>query len=291
MNFDYKLIRLQNGEYTVHSTVYKETFHHSIGPVKEAETLYLQQLWLRERIKTATCEFVIWDVGMGAVANPIVILKATENDHCKIRIFSFDKTSRALKFALLHTDKLTYLKGYEIYLTQLIETGETTFTNGRQSVHWKYLECDFPSLIYNCISGNIHNPPDTPDAILFDAYSPAKNPEMWELRLFSSIYKLLNPNHPCSLATYSRSTMLRVTLLLAGFYVGVGSATGEKEETTIASNTIELIEHPLDRRWLLRARRSTSAEPLYAPIYRQTKISRETFEKLLQHPQFSTCTW
>ena len=80
--------------------------------------------------------------------------------------------------------------------------------------------------------------------------------------------------------------MLRVTLLLAGFHVGVGHATGEKEETTIAANTPTLITEPLDRRWLQRAHRSTSAEPLWEPVYRQASLSPASWEKLQQHPQF-----
>ena len=81
--------------------------------------------------------------------------------------------------------------------------------------------------------------------------------------------------------------MLRVTLLLAGFFVGLGHATGEKEQTTIAANSPDLIAEPLDRRWLQRAQRSTSAEPLWEPLYRQARLSSATWEKLQQHPQFS----
>jgi hypothetical protein len=80
---------------------------------------------------------------------------------------------------------------------------------------------------------------------------------------------------------------LRVTLLLAGFFVGVGHATGEKEETTIAANNLDLIEEPLERAWLQRARRSTSAEPLWEGVYRQAKLATSTFERLLAHPQFN----
>ena len=87
--------------------------------------------------------------------------------------------------------------------------------------------------------------------------------------------------------TYSRSTMLRVTLLLAGFYVGIGHATGEKEETTIAANSLHLIAKPLDRHWLKRARNSTSAEPLWEPIYRQARLADDTWEKLQKHGQFA----
>jgi tRNA U34 5-methylaminomethyl-2-thiouridine-forming methyltransferase MnmC len=125
-----------------------------------------------------------------------------------------------------------------------------------------------------------------PHAIMFDAFSPAKNPAMWTQPLFANLFRLLAPDRPCSLPTYSRSTLLRVTMLLAGFYVGVGHATGEKEETTIAANTAGLIEEPLDGRWLERAHRSSSAEPMWEPVYRQAPLAPATWEKLQQHPQF-----
>ena len=48
---------------------------------------------------------------------------------------------------------------------------------------------------------------------------------MWSQPLFAELYRLLDPARPCALATYSRSTMLRVALLLAGFFVGTGDAT------------------------------------------------------------------
>lgn len=81
--------------------------------------------------------------------------------------------------------------------------------------------------------------------------------------------------------------MLRVTLLLAGFWVGIGHATGEKEETTIAANSPGLIEEPLTRAWLFRIRKSTSAEPPREPVYRQAPLSEASWEALMKHPQFA----
>ena len=141
---------------------------------------------------------------------------------------------------------------------------------------------DFPTLLTQPAARKLAKP----HAIMFDAFSPATNPAMWTQPLFANLFRLLAPDRPCALPTYSRSTMLRVTLLLAGFYVGVGHATGEKEETTIAANTPDLIAEPLDRRWLQRAHRSTSAEPMWEPVYRQAPLSPATWEKLQQHPQF-----
>ena len=110
---------------------------------------------------------------------------------------------------------------------------------------------------------------------------------MWTLPLFTNLFQLLDPQRPCALPTYSRSTILRVTLLLAGFFVGVGHATGLKEETTIAANTLDLIADPLNARWLDRALRSHSAEPLREPVYSRKPLSPATAEKLRRHPQFS----
>ena len=126
----------------------------------------------------------------------------------------------------------------------------------------------------------------TPHAIMYDAYSPKRNPDMWTLPLFERLFRCLDPKRPCALPTYSRSTILRVTLLLAGFYVGVGHPTGEKEETTIAANTPALLEEPLDRKWMDRALRSHSAEPLWNPRWQVSPLSLASRDRLQRHPQF-----
>jgi hypothetical protein len=106
--------------------------------------------------------------------------------------------------------------------------------------------------------------------------------------LFARLHERLDPARPCALPTYSRSTMLRVTMLRAGFFVGAGHATGEKEETTIASNARELVAEPLGARWLERARHSTSAEPMHEPVYRQEPLRPGTWQALRSHPQFQS---
>jgi hypothetical protein len=62
--------------------------------------------------------------------------------------------------------------------------------------------------------------------------------------------------------------------------------TGLKEETTVAANTRSLLDDPLDSKWLERARRSGSAEPLHEAVYRQSPLSAASWEKLQLHPQF-----
>jgi len=174
------------------------------------------------------------------------------------------------------------LVGYENYVAELLSSRQISFARGLRQINWQVHVADFPTLLAQPAAKHFPKP----HAVMFDAFSPARNPAMWTEPLFARLFKLLDPARPCALPTYSRSTLFRVTLLLAGFFVGVGHATGEKEETTIAANMLELIAEPLDRKWLERARRSTSAEPLWEPVYRQARLSGETWEKLRQHPQF-----
>lgn len=301
------MVRLANGTFSVHSIAERETFHPVIGPVAEAEALYVNQLKLRGRLTNHSGEFVIWDVGLGAAANVLTALRATKEIPSRLRIVSFDHTIAPLEFAARHAEQLGYFSGYESAVKELVENGKADFANGKQTVRWEFHHGDFPtwlsrrrgdeSLIKKVPTGEIlgekSEPPHVgcyevpaPHAILFDAFSPAKNPAMWTLPLFSNLFRALDPQRPCAMPTYSRATMLRVTLLRAGFFVGVGHATGEKEETTIAANTLDLLDEPLGRNWLERVRKSKSAEPMSQPVYEQKPIAQASWEKLVAHPQF-----
>jgi tRNA U34 5-methylaminomethyl-2-thiouridine-forming methyltransferase MnmC len=279
---DYRLVRLSNGTHSLQSVAYGETCHPAVGPVIEAQTLYVRQLRLTERLAQHQGEFVVWDVGLGGGANALTVLRAAETAACSLRLVSFDQTLAALKFALTHAHALGYFTAYEKPVDTLLRNGEVALAGSSCRVHWTLRVGDFPALL---------NQPEScswpkPHAILFDPFSPAKNPAMWTAPLFARLFQLLDPCRPCALATYSRSTVLRVALLLAGFHVGAGRDIGRKEETTVAANVLDLIETPLDGRWLRRARESDSAEPLWEPIYRKAKLAEKTWNQLRECRQF-----
>jgi tRNA U34 5-methylaminomethyl-2-thiouridine-forming methyltransferase MnmC len=282
----YRIVKLPNGAHSVHSLAHHETFHPVVGPVAEAEALYVQQLRIRERFDQSAKageEFVVWDVGLGAAANVITLFRALSESHGNLRVLSFDNTPDPLAFALANSSTLGYLQGFEEPAQRLLDQSRTEFCHGDATIKWEFHLADFPALIRSPEAKAFPKP----HAIMFDAFSPARNPTMWSQPVFADIFKLLDPQRPCSLPTYSRSTLLRTTLLLAGFYVGVGHPTGQKEETTIAANCLGLLAEPLDQRWLLRAKRSHSAEPLWEPVYRQAPLQPETWERLQAHPQFA----
>jgi hypothetical protein len=298
----YSLVRLANGACSIHSAEAGETFHPVAGPVAEAEALYVQQLQLPRRMAACAPEFVLWDVGLGAAGNSVTALRSTAHLVSPVRILSFDRTTEPLEFALKHADQLNYLHGYEDVLHRLLRDrvvrcvqtvdsmqpchSDCSIPLSGRLVTWELHIGDFPQLLENA-SHSLRSGErrfTAPHAIFYDAFSPRRNPEMWTLPLLEAV--AVHAVEPCSLATFSRSTITRTSLLLAGFYVGKGVALAGKEETTIASTEPSLLESPLAREWLDRARRSHSAEPLQSPVYQQNPLSSDTWERLNAHPQF-----
>ncbi len=279
---DYELVRVASGAWSVRSRRDGETFHPVVGPVHEAEALYVRQLDLAARARATPGEFVLWDVGLGAAANVLTALRALADVPVRVRVESFDHTLAPLAFARAEHESLGYFGGYCDAVDTLLDRREAAWNNGRSEVVWRVRVGDFPAWLQSPAAMAV----PAPHAVLWDAYSPARNPAMWTLPVFRRMRELVPEGQRCALATYSRSTLLRVTLLLAGFRVGAGTATGEKEETTVAATDPAWVPAPLGAEWLGRARRSTSAEPLLEPVYRQAPPSPATLAALECHPQF-----
>jgi queuine tRNA-ribosyltransferase len=283
----YELVRLPGGACSIRSHTSAETFHPVVGAAEEARILYADQLHLARRAAETTGEFVVWDIGLGGAANACAALHALRDTSCRVRLISLDRTSEALRFALQHAAALGYFGELTDPANLLLANGETYFRFGQADVVWTFLPGEIPELLAKPPGSQPRLNPFPPHAILFDPCSIIRNPEMWTLSLFENLFLQLDPARPCSLSTYSRSTMIRVTLLLAGFHVGQGDPTGLKEETTVAANDPALLARPLPLKWLTRVRLSGAAEPMIAPVYRQTALTADHWIRLLAHPQFN----
>jgi tRNA U34 5-methylaminomethyl-2-thiouridine-forming methyltransferase MnmC len=276
MPSEFEIVTLKTGIKSLRSIERGETFHPVTGPRGEATLLHVEQ----QRIVARSAElsrFVIWDVGLGAAANALTAIEALQDSPAEIEIHSFDRTLSALSFALEHSDDLDYVRGYETALKDLAQGLEVRIA---PRIRWKLHLGDFRDKLREGVA-------PTPHSIFYDPYSPSENPDMWNLEHFKNLRQSLSADAPCILSNYTRSTAVRVSLLLSGFCVGVGCSIGEKAETTLASNEPSLIEHPLDRAWLERVKRSRNSAPLRSEAYGQGPISSEDFEALLLAPQFA----
>ncbi|MEP6669800.1 MAG: MnmC family methyltransferase [Chthoniobacter sp.] len=274
----FEIVTVQSGARSLRSRNHGETFHPVVGPMIEAVALHVRQQRLVERAAAEEGTFVIWDVGLGAAANAIAAIEALAQQATTgldVEIHSFDVTDGALRFALSHAADLGYLVPHVATIETLLAVGESAETN----IRWKFHPGDFRETMFAA---------PAPHAVLYDPYSPQSNPDMWTLDHFTQMRTCLSPEVTCLLTNYTRSTAVRVTLLLAGFFVGHGHATGEKDQTTIASNDLAMLEEPLDAAWLKRVHRSTNAAPLRSTSAGIAPISPEDWARLSSHPQFAS---
>ena len=275
---NFELVQLKNGVMSLRALQPRETFHPGVGPAEEAEILHVNQHRLLERAM-ASESFILWDVGLGAAANAIAALRALESmlrPKHGVRVLSFDKTLSPLQFALENAEALKYPIGFETHIRKLLDKGSVEVS---------------PGLIWELDLGDFSRAQglgrEAPDSIFYDPYSPVSNPEMWTLPNFTRLYQQLDPEKLCLVSTYTRSTQIRVSLLLAGFSVGIGCLVHEKDETTICSNRLEALERPLDRVWLeKRVSVSHNAAPLRANSYQVAPIGEADYEALKKLPQF-----
>jgi len=275
---DYELVALKSGQRSVRSRTHGETMHVGTGPRTEALELHVRQQRLVERIAKHRNNrpFVLWDVGLGPGGNALVVLDSLRGIATPVEIHSFDRSREVIAFALRHAAELEYMAGWESAVTALLADG-VAFPN--PNIRWQFHCGEFRELLHNA-------PP--PTAILFDPYSPARNPEMWSLEIFRAMRARVGEETglDCVMTNYTRSTAARVTMALAGWFVGTGVAIGEKDQTTIAATRRELLECPLDSKWLLRVRASTNAAPFRNGLYTRSPISAEEFDILQALEQF-----
>lgn len=278
MSGAFELVELKAGGMSIRSLEHGETMHIGTDPRTESLALHVGQQRLAERVRIWSNEspFVIWDIGLGPAGNAITAIEVLRGTGKQVEIHSFEIDTAVLEFAIGHAGALGYLVGWEDCIRELLAEGVVSPVPG---ISWHLHRGDFSHLS--------HSAP-APASIFFDPYSPARNPEMWSLNVFQKLWSaVIYPDAPdCMMTNYTRSTSVRVTMALAGWFVGVGVPTGEKEETTVASNRLSLLENPLDASWLSRVRASTNSSPMRGGNYMRGPISPEDYEGLTAHPQF-----
>lgn len=291
---DFEIVTTTTGAVSIRNKVVNEIMHNPVGPWQEANDLYIRQSRLAERLTpaptgnattTPKAPLVLFDVGLGAASNALAAIhcaKGLYGERAKapskpLHIVSFENNLSLLEFALKNSRAFDHMTGMESALESLLSTLHWQSPCGM--ITWDLRPGDFTKIIKTEAA--------SPDIIFFDPYSPSVNREMWSLECFETLFRamprLTNPDaEPTTLFTYSVATPVRVAMLMAGFYVGFGQATGLKHETTVASNSIHGLAAPIDTRWWQRWRRSHTQMP-----YDAENHSRENLiNRLKSHPQY-----
>jgi queuine tRNA-ribosyltransferase len=234
-----------------------EIMHPGGDPAHEAQSLYVEQSRLIERLRESKDEpLILWDVGLGAAANAMTAIREVEQSAPAVtrplKVFSFENDLDSLKLALDHPGRFKHLRHAA---PQALLT-ESRWQSPTAAIEWLLIAGDFARCQFDV-------PP--PDIIFFDPFSYKTDGAMWTLSAFRALAKAC-AEKPAELFTYTYSTRVRAAMLAAGFYVARGRGTGPKAETTIgltpgaasAAHGHEL----LGLEWLAKWRRSESQVPL-----------------------------
>ncbi len=235
-----------------------ELMHPVVGPQVEAELLYVVPSRIEERLRQPSADsLVLLEVGLGAGSNAIAAWKRSErlpDGARRLDIVSFDRTTAALELALEEEHAAAFgLEGdagraaRALLATGLFETART---------HWRLHLGELATTLAQM-------PAAVADIVFWDPFSPRANPDLWTIAAFRALRRICRRG--ATVHTYSAATSTRSALLLAGFAVGRGDATGEKAETTVAAVEAADLAHPLDGRWLDRLARSSAPFPTDAP--------------------------
>ncbi|HSS38402.1 MAG TPA: MnmC family methyltransferase [Polyangia bacterium] len=254
----HEIVRTRGGALAMRSLADGEVMHPGVGPLVEAEQLYVRQSRLRERLIAKDCakddRLVLFDVGLGAGSNALAARSASEglpDAAARLELVSFERDLGALELALAAGEAFDWRGEAADAARALLAHGD----HQTARTHWRLVRGDIlESLPRHTVAADI---------IYWDPFSPRANPDLWTVAAFLEARRVASPR--CTLYTYSASTATRLALLLADWAVGTGDAIGDKRQTTAAAVAVNDLARPLDRGWLARLSRPEVPLPPDAP--------------------------
>lgn len=253
---DHEVVTTRSGAWAMRDRATGQVMHPVVGPLAEAEALYLGPSRLAERLRARALEpLVVLDVGLGAGSNAVAAWRASEARASGrvMEIVSFDRTVAALALALEpeHAPAFGLDGPAGVAARALLADGR----HATPRTTWRLVLGDLP--------GALAETGLTADVVYWDPFSPRANPELWSLAAFAALRS--RSGERATVHTYSAATSTRAAMLLAGFAVGTGASTGTMGQTTVGAIDLGDLAQPLDRRWLDRLRRSSAPLPADAP--------------------------
>ena len=258
MTLDCEVVLTRSGAPAMRDRCSGEVMHPLVGPLVEAERLYLAPSRLAQRLRDADARtLVLLDVGLGAGSNAIAAWRLAAALPARRRVLqmvSFDRSRAALELALRPEHAAAFgLDGPAGEAARaLLEQGSAV----SPQAEWRLRLGELPGSL-------AMEPAAGADIVFWDPFSPSANPELWSWQAFTALRRLCAEG--ASVHTYSGATATRSALLLAGFAVGVGEMIGPGRFATTASTRLADLTSPLDRRWLDRLARSSAGFPADAP--------------------------
>lgn len=255
---DCEVVLTRSGEPAMRDRISGEVMHPVVGPRVESRLLYVEGSKLRERLSEPSSRpLLVLDVGLGAGSNAVAALEvafALGELARPLRIVSFDQSLSGLEQALRPEFRESFGYSGPLLDAGLALQRDSRYAHG--NVTWELELGTLPETL-------VRIEPESADIVYWDPFSPAQNPTLWTVAAFAALRSRCSPR--ATFFTYSAATSTRSALVLAGFAVGEGEATGFGKRTTQAAASPADLARPLQQRWLETLARSTAPFPTDAP--------------------------
>lgn len=216
------LYRTADGSYTIYNEDIDECYHSKFGAIAESKHVFIKNGL--ELIQSK--EVQVFEAGFGTGLNALLTAIYAENHHLKISYFAVEK------YPLSH--ELINSLDYNLQLgvsNKLFKRLHTSPWNKMADIN-PYFTLQKIDKDLNHINFNEYK---NIDLVYFDAFSPAKQAELWSTELFQKLYNILKPGG--ILVTYASSGIVKFALRDAAFKIKRLKGPPGKHHMILATKT------------------------------------------------------
>ena len=204
-----EIIRTEDGSHTIYLQELNETYHSRHGAIQEALHVYishgLEYFDLLSQIHTMT----IFELGLGTGLNALLT-----------QIYAL-QNKKSIYYQVIEPNPLEKIFYSKLNYGGLVQHDNAKeILNGIHEAPWNTpvkLNPWFELVKMNLSLQDFKPVPDSAHIIYYDAFAPAKQPEMWKLPLLKKAYYMLRSNG--ILVTYCAQGQLKRDLKETGFKV------------------------------------------------------------------------
>ena len=200
----------EDGSLTLYTPRFGEHYHSTHGAVQESRHIYTG-LALEGRLATWHQDkerpLRLFEVGLGTGLNALLTALIADREQIPIHYTSIEKYPLA--------EEVFHHLSYEDVLGE----GSDELLRRLHESPWGEDVSITPFFTLHKVLGDLTDYvfPQALDVVYYDAFSPEAQPELWEERLFLSLYDAMNCQ--ATLATYCAKGVVRRALQHAGFSV------------------------------------------------------------------------
>lgn len=232
MNFARIEWRENNGSKQPYSLDFNDIYYSTDDGQLESEFVFVAQNQLPQRFAKTVGTFVVIETGFGTGLNFLVVADCWQrvaSSDAKLRYIALENTPisqndmqtacdcwRALKPI---SDR--FLSAYKTLISQDL----TVFRCQKPIMLANHITLE---LVFNEATDGLAQMHTPADAWLLDGYAPAKNPAMWNEKVFKQMARLSKPT--TTFATFTSASAVRRGLEAAGFAVSKQKGFGKKRE-------------------------------------------------------------